>query len=468
MIPHGNTWGLSTPPETRWDKQLSDRHNNPGYQRLVEVYSGHGNTEEYRDYAAFRRDGNGAPQCPEPTDGFLPCCWRAGELIQARCDNPLSAACQSRVEEARRIYLDAGITGHLTVPGAKVEDWLNCGQCQDCFNPSFKHRPGASAQYALTLNHPGNAPDNRKFRWGFIGSSDNHRARAGNGFKDSGRRKGNTETMGTGKSGRFSGGVDRGDSAEPRARRIETLGPIGLSDLRNMERQQSFYLTGGLVAVHSAGRQREAIWDALKSRQVYATSGDRILLWFDLLNGDRGELPMGSITSLGRAPRFRVEAAGAFEQLPGCPDHVGKALGAGRQSSLCADECYNPGSVRRRIERIEIVRIRPRERAGETARELIEDPWRSFPCDSGADSCTVTFDDPEFLRQGREMIYYARAVQEPTPAVNAGGLRCDYDEKGQCVAVNPCHGDGRTSPDDDCLSPNRERAWSSPIYIMNR
>ena len=74
--------------------------------------------------------------------------------------------------------------------------------------------------------------------------------------------------------------------------------------------------------------------------------------------------------------------------------------------------------------------------------------------------------DGTFLLNGRPAVYYVRAIQEPTPAVNAAGLRCDRDAEGNCTAVHPCHGDYRTPFDDDCLAPNEERAWSSPIYVQ--
>ena len=468
VIPHGNAWGMNTPPLTRWDKQLTDQYQAPDYQKLIEIYSGHGNSEEFRPWNSVQRDQTGQLVCPAPREDFLPCCWRAGQLIEARCEDPDSAACAARVAKARKDYVDAGISGHLTVPGAEVTDWLNCGQCEDCFNPAFKLRGRASAQYALTLNRAGNQADRQNFRFGFIGSSDNHRARAGNGYKESGRRAGNTETMGAVSKSRINRNPNRGDRAEKSSRRLEELGAIGLNELRNMERQQSFYLTGGLVAAHSEGRGREAIWEALNRKQVYATSGDRILLWFDLLDEEQGKIPMGSEVSRGSTPRFRVSAAGALRQLPGCPEYVTQALGAARQRSLCANECYHPGDRRKGISRIEVVRIRPRQGAHESARELIEDPWKVLPCEPASAGCSVEFEDPEFPRQQREMIYYVRAIQEPSPAVNAGGLRCEYNERGECVEVNPCYGDFRTDFGDDCLSPNEERAWSSPIYIDYR
>ena len=226
--------------------------------------------------------------------------------------------------------------------------------------------------------------------------------------------------------------------------------PIPTLRLVESERPASFFMTGGLVAAHSEARERDAIWDALQRREVYGTSGDRILLWFDLVNGPDGTLPMGSQTELGWNPRFRVRAVGAFEQLPGCPEHSVSALSPERLEHLCRGECHHPGDTRRRITRIEVVRIRPQNRPDE-------------PPDAAG--CTVEFEDGDFASADRSAVYYVRAVQEPTLASNAANLRCTFDESGRCVEVDPCYGDARTALDDDCLSPNEERAWSSPIFV---
>jgi hypothetical protein len=218
------------------------------------------------------------------------------------------------------------------------------------------------------------------------------------------------------------------------------------------------------VASHSDGRDRGAIWDSLKRREVYATSGDRILLWFDLLQDD-GELPMGSEVVSAENPRFRVNAVGAFEQKPGCPDHAVSALGKERLEWLCGGECYNPRDERHRIDRIEVVRIRPQRWSDEPVGDLIEDPWRSFDCTDDPMGCSVEFEDEEFTAGGRQAIYYARAIQEATPMINANNLRCEYSEEGECIAVNPCYGDYRTPDEEDCLAPAEQRAWSSPIFV---
>jgi Protein of unknown function (DUF3604) len=462
VIPHGTTWGIYTPQGSSWDKQLTPAQHDPSRQRLVEVYSGHGSSEQYRDWRSVEFDASGAPICPQPRDGYEPCCWRAGEIIRKQCEEPDSADCEARVQEARANFLAAGARGRFTISGADLDDWGNCGTCPDCFLPAMNYRPASSVQYmgALTNFDVPAAP--LRFRFGYIASSDNHSARPGTGYKEYARLA-NTEARGP----RSETWYER---TFPHAKDPIASVPVESLDLPpwqalDFERQASFFLTGGLVAVHSAGRSRDAIFDALVNRQVYGTSGPRILLWFDLLNAPGGPAPMGSEVKLDANPRFRVRAAGSLEQKPGCPVASLEGLSPERLEQLCRGECYNPGDQRRRITRIEVVRIRPRSKPGEPIRSLIQDPWRTFPCPGSQAGCVVEFEDPEFMAGGREALYYVRAIEEPSLAVNAGELRCATDENGRCVEVSPCYGDYRTPPDEDCLAPTEERAWSSPIYL---
>ncbi len=465
VIPHGTTWGFYTPPGSSWDKQLKGTMHDAEKQRLIEIYSGHGNSEEFRAWKDVDQDAQGKLTCSGPTKDYLPCCWQAGEIIRSRCADPKAPECEERVVAARANYAAAGILGHRTVEGATIEDWKDCGQCRDCFNPSFTLRPRSSVQYTLAITNFDDPAKPRRFHFGIIGSSDNHSARPGTGYKEFARRE-MTEAIGPKDETWRARVFGTPEPPAPSSRATDEI-PLGQAfQMVETERQVSFFMTGGIVAVHSNGRDRDAIWDALKRREVYATSGDRILLWFDLLNGPNGgPLPMGAETTLMDPPRFRVRAVGSFEQKPGCPEYSLHALGADRIGLLCRGECYNPSDRRRLITRIEVVRIRPQVRPNEPVRELIEDPWKRFDCAADRAGCTVEFDDPSFILNGRPATYYVRAIQEPTPAVNAGGLRCDYDAQGNCTRVHPCYGDYRTPFDDDCLSPNEERAWSSPIYL---
>jgi hypothetical protein len=468
VIPHGTTWGLYTPPGSTWDKQLAGPQHDPGRQTLIEVYSGHGNSEEYRGWREVTYDAAGAPVCPPPTKDYLPCCWQAGEVIRARCGDAPPAECERRVAAARVAFLNAEAAGRMTLPGTPFEEMKDCGHCRDCFAPAFNYRPRSSVQYTLALSNFDDPAAPRRFRFGFIASSDNHTARPGTGYKEFARRL-MTEAAGA----RDEVWHERLNAALPHERRPEAVPydpqapPANLQAFQvlDFERQASFFLTGGLVAVHATGRSRESIWSALERREVYATSGERILLWFDLLNAPGGPQPMGSEARLAGAPRFRVRAVGSFAQQPGCPPWSVDALGRERLDRLCRGECYHPADRRQRITRIEIVRIRPQSRPGEPVDGLIDDPWRRLPCPADPAGCEVEVDDPEFAVAGRDAVYYARAVQEPAPAVNAAALRCEYDASGTCARVRPCYGDYRTAYDDDCLAPLEERAWSSPIYL---
>jgi hypothetical protein len=169
---------------------------------------------------------------------------------------------------------------------------------------------------------------------------------------------------------------------------------------------------------------------------------------------------MGSELQFSETPQFVVRAAGSFEQKPGCPRDVVASLGSDRVQRLCAGECYNPGDKRRRISRIEVIRITRQQSEDEPVGELIEDPWKTLECPPEQELCVARFEDPSYGERGRETLYYVRALQEPTPTVNGAGARC---KDGVC---EPCYGNYRTSETDDCLSNSEERAWSSPIYLL--
>jgi hypothetical protein len=474
VIPHGTTWGFYTPPGSEWSKQLAGPLHDDDRQTLLEIYSGHGNSEEYRDFEAVRFDAEGRAVCPEPTASYLPTCWRAGEIIEARCREAGESdeTCRARAVVARENAARAGSQAHLTVPGAKAADWLDAGQCRDCTQPAFNYRPGGAAQAILAFSSfdtPDGSP--RRFRFGLMASSDNHFGRPGTGYKEV-HRGGFTESRDnvrdvTPMLARTLAPPPEAPVAESRAydRNDRSLSGFALME---MERQASYFMTGGLVAAHAEGRTRDAIWNALERREVYGTSGPRILLWFDLLEGAVGSeghesrrIPMGGELRTKSNPVFEVRAVGSFEQQPGCPDFATTALGPDRLEQVCKGECYNPTPTRRPIARIDVVRIRPQNAPGEPIEALIEDPWRSFPCDGSAEGCRVRFEDPDYASSGRDTVYYVRAHEPPAPAVNAAGIRCERDAAGRCLEPKLCSG----RPGDDCLGEEEPRAWSSPIFV---
>ncbi|MFT5696000.1 MAG: hypothetical protein ACI9QQ_001979 [Myxococcota bacterium] len=467
-IPHGSAWGIYTPQGSGVAKQLNPEDHDPVRQRLVEVYSGHGNIEEYRGWKEVVIDEDGARHCPSPSENFIPGCWQAGEIIRTRClaADESDEICEERAVAARQHYADAPSgMGHLSVPAFRADEWLDSAQCQDCFLPAFSYRSGSTVQEMLALSRPGEDGVPQRFRFGIIGSSDIHTARPGTGYKDILRTK-----MADVRTTRVS--IPGGTPTEDAAPVSRVADPTGLAPSGWLERERagSFFYTGGLVAVHAAKRDRNAIWDGLQKRETYATSGPRILLWFDLLNppaaGGRrvGEaLPMGSEVAMDEAPIFQVRAAGSREQMPGCPEESKAALSEERLERLCGGECYFPSDTRRLITRVEIVRIRPQLHAAEVLEPLIEDPWRVIECEPNPDGCVVTFTDPDFVVGQRDVTYYARAIEEPSLAVNGDQLRCDRNEQGECETINPC--DPWAPDTDDCLASIEERAWSSPIFV---
>ena len=468
VIPHGTAWGNTAPAGVYWNTQLSQGNHDPDLQTAIEVYSGHGNSEEYRPWRAVDVDENGRLFCPEPTEDFTPGCWQAGEIIRKRClaEGESEQECDSRAITARGNHVLAGKNGSKTVPGGTADEWQDAGQCTDCFLPTYNHRPGMSAQAALAIRNfnEGEGEEDR-FRFGFIGSSDNHSAMAGSGYKEVDRIS-FTDTHGP--SSTWLHNKMRG-KVEPLSFSIPLDGTKHIRG-SNKERSNSFMFTGGLVGLHAMGRDRESIWASIKRNEVYSTSGPRIMLWFELLNGpeqdnNRGVYGMGQSLVMQETPRFRAKAFGAFKQKPGCPEQTADILGTNELQRLCRGECYNPSDERTPIVRMEVVKITPQVSPDEPLDSVILDTWKTFDCPADGHGCTIEFEDPDFNQGARDALYYVRAIQQATPTINGGTLRCEYDDSGQCRRVNACYSDDRTGADDDCLADSEHRAWSSPIFV---
>ena len=448
VIPHGQSWGFHVPLGTSWDNRLNEQGHDPSKQLLLEIMSGHGNSEEYRDINSARFIQNNEMSCPEPTEDFLPCCWQAGEIQKKRCEGLSGEECDARVELAKKYTLAGGPYTNMVFPEAAPEEWLNCDQCTDCFKPSFNYRPKQSAQYALAISNFEQSKDSpQRYNFGFIASTDDHTARPGTGYKQYERRK---MTFATGVKSKMW--EYKYNAKDPNFPEIPKVTP-GESQ-PDSERVSSFVYPGGILAVHSQGRDKDQIWTALKNKNVYGTSGPRILLWFDLMNSPEGKIPMGSEITMSQNPQFEVRAAGSFKQNPGCSKESIDSLSFERLDYLCAGECYNPSNERHIIERIEVIKITPQSYAGEAISPLIQDAWKVIPC-SGLGECIVKFEDDNY---SRDTVYYVRAVQEATPAINGAPLSQREDFK-------ICKGSFRTSLEDNCLSMTNERAWSSPIYV---
>ena len=62
VIPHGTAWGIYTPAGSDWRKQLPGH--DPERQTLVEIYSGHGNSEQLPRWRPVDVAADGSLSCP--------------------------------------------------------------------------------------------------------------------------------------------------------------------------------------------------------------------------------------------------------------------------------------------------------------------------------------------------------------------------------------------------------------------
>ncbi|MEZ4265459.1 MAG: DUF3604 domain-containing protein [Myxococcota bacterium] len=217
---------------------------------------------------------------------------------------------------------------------------------------------------------------------------------------------------------------------------------------------------GGLAVVWAEQRTRGAIFDALRRRETYATSGPRIVLrafggW------EYGEDLCDAVDLPERGYAGGVPMGGALSAAPanGAPRIAVSAL----RDAGTAEE---PGQ---KLERIQIIRgrlaatgfeVKVFDVAGAAAPGAGVDPKTCAPAAGGSDSLCAVWTDPDFDASA-PAFYYARVLEVgtcrwATRQCLAGGVDC---EKPETV----------TEGFEGCCDPRfeatvQERAWSSPIW----
>ena len=275
------------------------------------------------------------------------------------------------------------------------------------------------------------------FKLGFIGSTDNHDAASGS-----------TE------EGNWNGGQGNTDSSP--ARRISLVPHTN---------------PGGLAVVWAEENSRDALFDALRRRETYATSGTRPVVRFFggvldgvdcdtagfVENAYKTGTPMGGDLGAVRgaaSPRFAVLAAKdpGTEQVPGTD-----------------------------LQRVQIIKGWV-DAAGETHEKVFDvagdpengagvDPDTCAPLGAGARELCAVWEDPEFDRSQRAF-YYARVIENPTcrwstlACKSVGVDPFSPDCAAQVATAGDVYANCCVTEDEDPFVQRtiQERAWTSPIW----
>lgn len=233
------------------------------------------------------------------------------------------------------------------------------------------------------------------YRFGLVGSTDSHTALA------------------TGDEDNFFGKHTGNEPRRGRAMEPQNLGT-------RAGRFGWHYLAGGYAAAWARGNTRAEIFDAFLRREVYATTGPRMILrvfgGFDFSDGDwtadwvrtgyRRGVPMGGeLSDQGRAPTFLVSA---LKDPDGANlDRVQVVKGWIDAGGEAREKVYD-------IAWSDPERRRPKGGRVPPVGDTVDRAQASYTNTIGAAELRATWTDPDYVK-GQRAFYYVRVLEIPTP-----------------------------------------------------
>lgn len=273
------------------------------------------------------------------------------------------------------------------------------------------------------------------FKMGQIGSSDSHTA------------------LSTTRDENFFGKMDTG---EPSADRWKSYVIKAFGGDETLSTFEYDVLASGLAAVWARENTREALFDAMSNKEVYATTGTRIVVRFfggweyekdDVFRPDAVDIgytkgvPMGGDLSAGpadKSPTFMVGAA--KDPWSGNLDRIQIIKGW-----VDAD-----GERHERIYDVAVSEGRKIGRDGRVTKAVgntVDEDNATWTNTIGDVELRTVWTDPDF-DPSQPAVYYARVLEIPTPTWQA------YDEKRFGMKMTP----------DGIPRSHQERAYTSPIW----
>jgi hypothetical protein len=240
---------------------------------------------------------------------------------------------------------------------------------------------------------------------------------------------------------------------EPRPERWGHIAKQGLGKTR----YSWHYLAAGYAAVWATENTREALWDAMHRKEVYATSGSRMTVRFfggwdfkteDADNHSLAEtgyakgVPMGGdLTQQGdrnKSPSFLVAAM--KDPISGNLDRIQIIKGWRTTDGELHEKIYNIAwgdMATRSLSKNGVL-----QSVGDTV-NVPEATWQNT---IGDPELTAVWTDPDFDPL-LKAFYYIRVIEIPTPRWTA------YDQKRFGIKMS-----------DEVPMKTQERAWTSPIW----